>query len=174
MASTKRTWLWVVLGIMATFVLVVIVFIGGAIFEFRRHVKNEYVESHVAEQEFSRTRARFAGQVPLIELTGSGHNDDAVVHRPPASAPRVEINGVHVLIYDLQQGHLIHADIPGWLVRMMPKDGRYGGRYGGGVNAEFGDEFARHRVTIEDLERHGHGLVLDGRNDNTRIIIWTE
>jgi hypothetical protein len=174
MASTKRTWLWVVLGILATFFLVVIVFIGGAIFEFRRHVKNEYVESTVAEQEFVRTRARFAGQQPLIEMTGSGRDDDATVHRPPQDAPRVEINTLRVLIYDFHQGHLIHVDVPGWLLRMMPKDGRYGGRYGNGFNADFGDEFERHRVTMDDLERHGHGLVLDGRNDNTRIIIWTE
>ena len=177
MASTKRTWLWVILGIVATFVLVVIVFIGGAIFEFRRHVKNEYVESAVAEQEFAQTRARFAGQQPLIEFKGEGNTDDATVHRPPASAPRVEINTLRVLIYDFHQGHLIHADVPGWLLRMMPKDGRYSGRYGGGsggFNADFGDELERHRVTMEDLERHGHGLVLEGRNDNTRIIIWTE
>ena len=30
------------------------------------------------------------------------------------------------------------------------------------------------RVTIEDLQRHGLGLVLDGRNRETRILMWTE
>ncbi len=171
MASTKRTWLWVVLGIFATLALVVIVFIGGAIFEFRRHVKNEYVDSTVAEQEFARTRARFAGQQPLVEFTGRGpRDDDAVVHRPPSDAPRAEIHNLRVLIYDLQQGHLIHADIPGWLLRAMPNSGRYGG----GFNADFGDEFERHRLTIEDIERHGLGLILEGHNDHTRILIWTE
>ena len=39
-----------------------LVFVVGAVVEFRRHVKNEYVESTVAEQEFARTRARFSGQ----------------------------------------------------------------------------------------------------------------
>jgi hypothetical protein len=75
-----------------------------------------------------------------------------------------------VLIYDLQQGHLIRADVPGWLLRMMPDSGRYGG----GFNTEFDDEFTRHRLTIEDLEKHGLGLVLEGHNDNTRILMWTE
>jgi len=172
MASTKRTWLWVVLGIAGTFLLVVIVFIGGAIFEFRRHVKNEFVESAVAEREFTQTRARFGSQQPLVEFKGKNTDDDALVHRPPADAPRVRINTLRVLIYDLHQGHLIHADVPGWLLRAMPNSGRYGG--GGGFNADFGDEFERHRLTLDDIERHGLGLVLEGRNDNTRILIWTE
>jgi hypothetical protein len=170
MASTKRTWIWVVLGILATFVLVMVVFVIGAVVEFRRHVKNEYVEGTAAEQEFASTRARFAGQQPLIEFTGRGRSDDALVHRPAENAPRVKINSLRVLVYDLQQGHLIHADVPGWLLRMMPESGRYGGSF----NTEFDDEFTRHRLTIEDLERHGLGLVLEGRNDNTRILMWTE
>ena len=171
MASTKRTWIWVVLGILATFVLVVGVFIVGTIVEFRRHVKNEYVESAVAEQEFARTRTRFAGQQPLIEFTGRRRGtDDALIHRPDENAPRVKINVLRVLIYDLQQGHLIHADIPGWLLRMMPESGGYGGSF----TTEFDDEFQHHRLTLDDLERHGLGLVLEGHNDNTRILMWTE
>src|SRR5689334_21207552 len=169
MASTKRTWIWVVFGIFATFVLVVAVFVVGAIVEFRRHVKNEHVESTVAEQEFARTRARFAGQQPLIEFTGRGRSDDALLHRPADNSPRVQINMLRVLIYDLHQGHLIHADVPGWLLRMMPDNSRYSS-----FNTEFDDEFTRHRLTLEDLERHGLGLVLEGKNDNTRILMWTE
>lgn len=165
MAATKRTWLWVVLGIVATFLLVVIVFVGGAVFEFRRHVKNEFVESGIADREFAQTRARFAGQEPLIEFVGHDHDDEPTIHRPPASAPRVQIHNLRVLIYDLREGHLIHADVPGWLIRAMPR---------GGLDAYGGQEFERHRLTIEDLERHGLGLVLEGRNDNTRILMWTE
>lgn len=175
MASTKRTWLWVVLGIVATFALVVIVFVGGAIFEFRTHVRNEYVESSSAEQQFAQVRSRFAGQQPLIEFVNGDQEETPTIHRPPADAPRVRINDLRVLIYDLRQGHLIRADVPGWLLRMMPNGGRYGGSYrSGGFNADFGEQFERHQLTIEDIERHGLGLVLEGRNDNTRIIIWTE
>jgi len=165
MASTKRTWLWVVLGIMATFALLVIVFVGGAIFEFRRHVKNEFVESTVAEREFTQTRARFAGQQPLIEFVGHDQDDEPTIHRPPTNAPRAKIQNLRVLIYDLQQGHLIHAEVPGWILRAMPN-----GNFRGG----YGDQFERHNLTIDDIERHGLGLVLEGHNDHTRIMIWTE
>jgi hypothetical protein len=150
---------------MATFVLLVIVFVGGAIFEFRWHVKNEFVESTVAEREFAQTRARFAGQQPLIEFVGHDHDDEPTIHRPPMDAPRAKINNVRVLIYDLQQGHLIHAEVPGWLVRAMPN---------GNFSSGYGDQFERHHLTIDDIERHGLGLVLEGHNDHTRIMIWTE
>ena len=88
------------------------------------------------------------------------------MHRPSPTAPRVPINTLRVLVYDLNQGHLIHADIPGWLLRMMP-NGRYSGFDGG-------ETFTRNRITLEDLERHGLGLVLEGHNRNTRILIWSE
>jgi hypothetical protein len=175
MATTKRTWLWVVLGIVGTLVLLVILFVGGVIFEFRQHVRNEYIESSAAEQQFTQVRSRFAGQQPLIEFVNGDQEETPTIHRPAADAPRAKISNLRVLIYDLRQGHLIHADVPGWLLRMMPNDGRYGGSYrSGGFNADFGEQLQRHQLTIEDIERHGLGLVLEGRNDNTRILIWTE
>ena len=169
MASTKRTWLWVILGVFGTFFLVVVALVGSAVYLFRTHVKNEWVDRPVAEQQFDEQRARFKGQQPLVEFEGrDGYDNDdkATVHRPNPDAPRAKINTVKVLIYDLRQSHLIHVDVPGWMMRMMP-NGRYGGWDGE-------DEFARHRLTIDDLERHGLGLVLDGHNRNTRILIWSE
>jgi len=169
MASTKRTWLWVVLGVFGVIVLSIAVFMGTAVYMFRTHVKNEQVDAPVAEQQFEQQRARFKGQQALIEFTGRDgfdNDDKATVHRPSQDAPRAKINRLKVLIYDLNQSHLIHVDVPGWLMRMMP-NGQYAGWDGN-------DEFAKHRITIEDLERHGLGLVLDGHNRNTRILIWSE
>jgi hypothetical protein len=174
----KRTWLWVILGIVGTFFLVCVLVVGGAIYEFRAHVKNEFVESATAEQEFIRQRERFKGQQPLVEFVGGDRDNDdqATVHRPAAMAPRARITALRVLIYDLSGGHLIHADVPGWLLRMMP-NGRFGGWDDKGppmIPGGYNDQFARHRITIEDIERHGLGLVLEGHNRNTRILIWSE
>ena len=164
---TKRTWLWVILGVLGTLFVMFALLVGGAVYMFRTHVHNEYVETATAERQFEEQRARFKGQQPLIEFVGNNRgDDDATVHRAPAGTPRVKINALRVLIYDLRENHLIHVEIPGWLIRMMP-EGRFGGFQGD-------DEFARHRITIEDVERHGLGLVLEGRNPNTRILIWSE
>jgi hypothetical protein len=176
--ATKRTWLWVILGIVGTFFLVCILAVGGAIYEFRRHVKNEFVETTVAEQAFARQRDRFKGQQPLIEFVGRDRDNDdqTTVHRPLPTAPRARITTLRVLIYDTAGGHLIHADIPGWVVRSMPS-GRYGGWDDKGppvIPGAYNDEFVRNRITVEDIERHGLGLVLDGHNRNTRILVWSE
>ena len=175
MASTKRTWLWVVLGIMGTLALIVVVVIGGAIFEFRRHVRTELIESQTAEEEFTRQRARFAGQQPLIEFTGSnGHDDQPTIHRAPDTARRVEIRTLRVLIYSFDEGRLIHADVPGWLLRAMR--GRTRSTTPSWQGGAFDADFNMQRVpfSIEDLERHGLGLVLDGRNRDSRILMWSE
>lgn len=169
MASNKRTWLWVVLGFFGVMFLSVIVFAGSAIYMFRTHVKNEQVEAPVAEQQFDQLRARFKGQQPLVEFVGRegfDNDDKTTVHRPSPDAPRAKITTLKVLIYDLHENHLVHVDVPGWLMRMMPT-GRYGGWEGD-------DQFVRNRITLEDIERHGLGLVVDGRNRNTRILVWSE
>ncbi len=175
MASNKRTWLWVVLGIMGTLALLVVAIVGGAIFEFRRHVRMEQVDTRTAQEEFDHQRERFAGQQPLIELTGSnGHDDAPTIHRPPDNARRVEIHTLHVLIFDLHETRLIHADVPGWLLRAMRNRTRQTAPswQDGAFNADF--NMRRVPFTIEDLERHGLGLVLDGRNRDSRILMWSE
>src|SRR3954471_8816229 len=119
MASTKRTWLWVIVGVFGTLFLIVVLFAGAGVYMFKTHVKNEWVETPVAEQQFDSQRARFNGQQPLIEFTGrEGYDNDdkTTVHRPSPNAPRAKINTLKVLIYDLRESHLIHVDIPGWLV----------------------------------------------------------
>lgn len=167
-APKSRTWLWVILGVFGTLFVLGVTVIGGAVFMFRTHVHNERLETATAERQFEDQRARFKGQQPLVEFEGDDdRNDNAVVHRPAADAPRVKINTMRVLIYDLRNSHLIHVDIPGWFLRMMPESN---GRFG--FQGE--EEFSRHRITIEDLERHGYGLVVDGHNPNTRILIWSE
>jgi hypothetical protein len=167
-SSNKRTWLWVIAGVFGTIFLFFVLLIGGAVYMFRTHVRNESnIESTTAERQFDEQRARFRGQQPLVEFTGDEHgDDDATVHRPAPDAPRVKINSVRVLIYDLRNGHLIHVDVPGWFIRLMP-DSRFGGFQGD-------EEIRRHRITIEDIERHGLGLIVDGKNPNTRILIWSE
>ena len=171
-APKTRTWLWVILGVFGTLFLLFVMFVGGAVYMFRTHVHNERLETATAERQFEDPRARFKGQQPLVEFVGDDdNNDNATVHRPAQDAPRVKINTVRVLIYDLRNSRLIHVDIPGWVLRMMPQ-GRYGGGFSNGFQGD--DELVRHRITIEDLERYGYGLVVDGHNPNTRILIWSE
>src|SRR5262245_27484426 len=165
MASKTPTWVGVLLGIVGFFVLAGVGLIGGGILMVRSHIHTEFAEKQTAEQEFARQRARFAGQQALIELRKTSSDDDRmVVHHPPESAERhTDLKTIKVLVYDNRQGRLIHIDVPLWIMRMMPTSnrgtrGRQMTLRGNGVDFDFnnGD------LTLDDVERHGPGLVVDG------------
>jgi hypothetical protein len=177
MASKTPTWVWVVLGIVGFFVLACAVLIGGSILMVRRHVHTELAEKQTAEQEFARQRARFAGQQPLIELRKTIQDDDKMVfHRPPESAARrTDLQTIRVLVYDNHEGRLIHIDVPLWIMRLMPSNRGTRGRQmtlrGNGLDFDFnnGD------LTLEDVERHGPGLVVDGIDSRgAQVLVWAE
>jgi hypothetical protein len=170
MASTKRTWLWVIFGVLICIAIAGVALVGGTAYMVSRHVKTELVGRISAEEQFGRQRERFAGQQPLIELRGDSRDQQATVHRPAEDAHRADLQAIRVLVYDEHQGRLVHVDLPFWLVRLMPR-GRLGAV--GGVNGGF--SFDSDRITVDDLERHGPGLVLDFSDSrDAHVLIWTE
>jgi hypothetical protein len=176
MASKTPTWVWVVLGIVGFFVLACAALVGGGVLMVRRHVHTELAEKQTAEQEFARQRARFAGQQPLIELRKTLQDDDKmVIHRPPESAARrTDLQTIRVLVYDNHEGRLIHIDVPLWFVRLMPSN-RGSSRPG---RVSFGSDsfdFESGNLTLDDVERHGPGLVVDGIDSRgAQVLVWAE
>jgi hypothetical protein len=158
-----------------------VVVIGSVVMLLSHYVRKEDVGPDSAVREFERVRSRFASQLPLIEFRGF---QDPTVRRTP-SAPRHELVALHVLAYSPDDGKLTRADFPANVLRFMSAGGRL--RL---MNLDtFGDD--RDRVTLEDLERHGPGLILDlgdgavgqllvgdailGTNSrSSRLIVWTE
>jgi len=163
----KRTWIVVVVGILITLFVLGIAVIGTAVFYVRRHVSTQFIAADVAGTEFERTRARFAGQQPLIELRGE---HDAVVHRRTAP-PHGELQTLHVLAFDAHAEKLIRVSVPFWLIRLMP-----GKRFKLGDDEGVNFDVEHLHLTVDDLERFGPGLVIDGSNPGGggRVLVWTE
>lgn len=163
----KRTWIYVVVGVLISLVVIGIALVGSAVYYVRRHVSAQFVTADVAGPEFERTRARFAGQQALIELRDD-HGASVVVHRRTAPA-RVELQTLHVLVFDSHAEKLVRVNVPFWLVRMMP-----GKRFDlGNRGVDFDTD--RLNLTVEDLDQAGPGLVMDGTDPRgARILIWTE
>jgi hypothetical protein len=169
MASTKRTWLWIIFGIAVCLALAFVALVGGTVYMVSRHVKTELVGKNNAEEQFLQQRARFAGQQPLIELQGDPGDQRAIFHRRSENAGKADLQSIRVLVYDSHGGRLVHIDVPFWLLRVMPA-----GRVGSfGTNFNF--ESSRVRLTVDDLVRYGPGLILDGTDSrDARVLIWTE
>jgi hypothetical protein len=172
MASTKKTWLWIIFGVIICIAIGVAALVGSGIYLVSKHVKSELVGRVTAEQEFARQRDRFAGQQPLIEMRGEVGDQQVTVHRAAESTGKgkVGLQTMRVLVYDAHEGRLVHVDLPFWLLRLVPS-GRLGNVSGSGSDFSFESG----RITIDDLERHGPGLVLDAKDSrNAQILIWTE
>jgi hypothetical protein len=169
MASTKRTWLWIIFGAVICIAVAFVALVGGTVYMVSRHIKTELVGKNTAEQQFLQQRERFAGQQPLVELRGDGGDQRPIIHRPPERARKGDLQFIRVLVYDSHDGRLIHVDVPFWLLRLMPP-----GRVGSfGTNFNF--QSNRVRLTVDDLERYGPGLIVDGTDSrNAQVLIWTE
>jgi hypothetical protein len=170
MASTRRTWLWILFGVLICIAVCGVALVGGGIYMMSKHVKTELVGRASAEEQFVRQRERFAGQQPLIEMTGEFGDHDVKVHRSAEASRKSELQTLRVLVYDAHEGRIVHVDLPFWLLRFMPS-----ARLGEVTGAGSGFSFESGHITVDDLERHGPGLVLDARGSrDAQILIWTE
>lgn len=170
MASAKRTWLWIIFGVILFVALGVAALVAGGIYMVSKHVKTELVGRVSAEEQFVRQRDRFTGQQPLIEMRGEPGDQKVTVHRNGEAAPKTDLQTMRVLVYDAHEGRLVHVDLPFWLLRLVPA-GRLGNVSGSGSDFSFESG----RITVDDLERHGPGLVLDAKDSrDAQILIWTE
>ena len=164
--KTKKTWISVLIAGVIIIVVLAIAIVGGTAFFFYRHIDARFTGQEAADQTFERTRARFSGQQPLIEVRG---DDEPVVDREHLGPAR-EVHALHALVYSENTGKLTHVDVPGWLIRLMSAGGHI--RI---ANLDVLDGDERTRLTLDDLERHGPGLVLDlARRHGSQVLIWTE
>ncbi len=165
MPNARKTWISIVLAALIIVVVLGLAVIGGGAYFVYRHVQARFVGVDTAAADFSRERARFAGQTPLI---GFDADDEPVVNRPPGSAPEQEVRVLHALVYDANAHKLVQAEVPGWLIRLMSA--------GGTIRiANIDLSGSEGRVTLADLERHGPGLVLDRHTSRgSQVLIWVE
>jgi hypothetical protein len=166
-AGKVKTWVWVVVGIAAVGVLLVMAGAAAGVYFFASNIDAKKATPAAAASEFDGIRTRFAGQKPLIELDNNGNFLRSNTDRPApenASMP----DALHILAYDPDDGGLVNMRVPFWLLRLKVNDTKI--NFGGNsMNLE------DLKLTVEDLERFGPTLVLDQRNDGgDRILVWSQ
>jgi hypothetical protein len=169
MATSKRTWISIVIASVIIVCVLALAVVGGTVFFIYRHVDATLTNETTAAQEFASARARFTGQQPLIEL----RRDEPVVHAEGLKnqkMPEKPLTSLRVLAYDEDEGKLVRVSIPFWLLRMFPsKDLSFLGDEGIDIDTR------RIRLTLEDLERRGPGLILDQKDRRgSQVLVWTE
>ena len=168
-ASTKKTWVSVVIASVIIVGILAIAVVGGTAYFFYRHINAEFTPRENAEQQFEQARARFAGRQPLIEMR---RGDEPIVHRELLDTAHAggKIESIRVLAYDAAARKLVHVSIPFWLIRLAP------GNHFSFLNEHDIDfESDRIRLTADDLDRLGPGLIIDTKDRRgALVLVWTE
>lgn len=164
MANSRKTWISILIAAVIVVAAMAAAIVGSTAFFFYRHISTQSTSRENAADEFARARQRFAGRQPLIEFK----NDQPVVHRSDrASTEKIET--LQLLAYDEGERKIVRVNVPFWLLRLAPsKNVRFLDN-----NLDFDSDKAQ--LTVDDLQRHGPGLILDQRDRRgTQVLVWTE
>jgi hypothetical protein len=173
MPTSRKTWISILIAAVIIVGVLALTVVGGTAFFIYRHVNAEFTNDQTAEQEFVSARERFSGQQPLIEIK---RNEEPVVHREliqgSGAAAARKLDTLRVLAYDDRAGKLVRVSIPFWLLRVLPTR-NLSFLNDEGIDVDIDSD--RVRLTIDDLDRRGPGLLLDHKDRRgSQVLVWTE
>ena len=165
--SRTRTWVIALVSIAALAVFGTVVLIGLGVYVFMSNVDIEDTTPETAELSFQEARAPFSEDEPLIRLTRENGSVRAeILRRDRPSDVRPE--SLHVMVWDPSEERLVNVRIPLWLLR-----------FGDNATVDFseadGDIVGDLDLSLEDIDYHGPGLVLDYQDtDRERVLLWAQ
>lgn len=158
-----RTWVKVSLVGVSLVVLAFLALAATSAFFVLRHLDYRPATEAAASKDFEAIRLRFGERPHLIQVVDAGKRDFKI-NRPEQPAGR-RISTLHVLTWSQEDGEVFQTEIPIWLMRFNMVN----------VLSQLGVTPERFRLTVQDLERYGPGVVIDYRKPGeNRVLIWVE
>ena len=166
--AKKTSWAVIIVGISAFVLLVgvgLVAVVGYVIYQqFAFQAKTATEMS--ADEEFAEIVAKFEGQRPYLIIK----DGKPVVSDEPAAAPGKPVEALHIIVWDPDERKVVKLNMPFWLLRMTK-----GQPIRISPHDEFGGEAMKLKITVEDLERRGPGLVLDHKEaSGERVLVWAQ
>jgi hypothetical protein len=171
MAKKKASWGLIILGVV---VLVVVVFAGlmavAGYFVYKQFAFEAAPATEISvEQEFARVLDRFKGQQPFIQMR-DGEPVETIQPSKATAVPSHPIEALHVLVWQPDERKVFRMNIPFWILRMSKGRPVHLGR----ELTQDGEPFQM-KVTADDIERRGPGLILDfTKPGRERVLVWAE
>jgi hypothetical protein len=167
--AKKRRWVVVAFGIAVVLVFVGIGAIVGVTVWFQQNMQVQGSTERDAQSEFEAVRKKFGGREPLLELRSGVAQYTAAAATARASAgERAQLDRLHVLVWDPQDGELSRISLPFWLLRMKSDPIRLGS-YASGLDEGGVD------LRPEDIEKYGAGVILDtALEQGHRVLLWAQ
>lgn len=166
--ATKK-WLPILVGVVIFVVIVGLGLVGGCVYLITRQVSVQTLPRTAGVQEFDKLRGQLAGQRAFIELPDEDSDAEPVVHRELANHPTGQVSTVHVRVWVPREGKLVRLDLPMWTLRLMGNKP---------IKIQTGEDSLRKvslKVTAEDIDRRGPGLLLDHTaRAGERVLVWSD
>ena len=158
-----RTWVKATLGGLALIAVAFAALAGtGAYFVFRSMDTKTGSEPE-AVQAIDAVKARFGSRPPLVEIADPRTADIRINRAGDASSVRVDT--VHIINWKRDTGELTRFEVPLWLMRFSSVN----------VLSQMGIAPAKFRLTVNDIERYGPGIVVDyGSPKASRVLVWVD
>jgi hypothetical protein len=165
MAGKVKPWVWIVVGVVVFGILGVIAMAAAGLWFVKSHIDIRTTTTAAVTSDFQSIRARFPNQKPLIELDEHGGFVHANTDRPAGTRRPETLN---FMAYDPRDDRVVRMDLPFWLLRLKMRGNR--------IDLGNSDvDFAKLRLTVEDLEHFGPTLILDQKHlDGSRVLIWSQ
>ena len=166
--AKKTSWAVIILGISA-FVLIVgvglVAVVGYVLYQqFAPQAKSATEMS--ADEEFARIVAKFEGQRPYLIIK----DGEPVVNDEPAVAHGKPVEALHIIVWDPDERKVVRLNMPFWLLRMTK-----GQPIRISSHDDSGGKAMKLRITADDLEKRGPGLILDHKEaTGERVLVWAQ
>jgi hypothetical protein len=165
MALKKSTWLWILAGVVAFGIVMLMVLAGAGFYYVSKHVQAGQTTSAKALETFSEARAAFKDVEPIFELDEREDLRQIREFRElPTSKTRADM--LWMLVWDPERQRLVKVSMPFWLLKL--------GREKVDINSGEGFDLQRLQLDVNELERVGPVLIFDFRHPNgKRVLVWT-
>src|SRR5262245_39035731 len=142
--ATRRTWIWIIVGVAGVCLLALLVVAGAGVYFVAHHVQTEGASSSEAMRSFDAVRATFKDQKSLYEIDAQErpHMTRATQELPTST---VKPQDLRILAFDPEKQRLVRVSLPFWLLRM-------GRQKIDVMNGERGFDLERLNLDVAELE----------------------
>ena len=158
-----RTWHKATLGVLIAMLAIVAVLGGTAAYFVLGNLEKSITGEAEANNEMDAVRKRYAPRTPLLEIVDPRTGDIRINREQGPAAARV--GTVHIINWKAEEGELMRTEVPLWLMRFSSVN----------LLSKLGVAPARFRLTVEDIQRYGPGIIADYRRPGAfRVVVWTD
>ena len=158
-----RTWVKATIGAAVVVIACLAALAGTAGYFVMRSLERRSATESVAQGEIDGIRGRFGTRPPLIEVVDP-RTMDVRINRV-AGGGAAPVSTLHVVSWKAEDNEIARTEVPLWLMRFSTLN----------VLSQLGVVPAKIRLTVQDVDRYGPGIVVDyNKPGSFRVLVWAD